>query len=96
MCRFHIPPAMLVPVHLNPHRPSASYLGTLPDDVLDFVRLVAQLFVAKGVHSGREGFILKKGLFLETLLLEGVVVLAAETEGFAQGPFTIPSLSLPD
>lgn len=96
MSHFDIPPTLSVPVHLNPHRPSASYLGTLPDDVLHFVGLVAQLFIAKGVHSGREGFILKKGLFLEILLLEEVVVLAAETERFAQGPFAIPSLSLPD
>lgn len=95
MCHFHIP-LTIVPVHSNRHRPSASYLGTLPDNVLDFVGLVAQLFEAKGVHSGREGFILKKGLLLEILLLEGVVVLATETNGFAQGSFAISSLSFTD
>lgn len=87
---------MLVPVQSKQHRPSVSYLGTLPDNVLDFVGLMAQLFEAKGVHSGGEGFILKEGLLLEILLLESVVVLATETDGFAQGSFAIPSLSFAD
>lgn len=84
------------PNPLVPYRSSPSYLGPLPDDVLDFAGFVAQLFVAKGLHSGRKGFILEERFLLQILLSEDVKVLATKSDGFAQRSFSISSLSLPD
>ena len=73
-----------------------SYLGSLPDDVLDFVGFVTQLFVSQGLHGGRKSVILKQGLLLEALLFEEVEVLSAEAQRLAQGSFPVPAFSLPD
>lgn len=81
-----------VPTRSNP----GSYLGPLPDDVLDLVGLVSELLEAQGLHSGRERVILKQVLPLKVLLSQDGEVLAVETEGLVQRPFPVSPLSFPD
>lgn len=76
--------------------PPPSYLGPLPDDVLDLVGLVSELLEAQRLHGGGERVILKRALPTETLLSQGVEVLAVEAEGLVQGPFPVSPLSFPD
>lgn len=73
-----------------------SYLGPLPDDVLDLVGLVSELLEAQRLHSGRERVILKQVLPLKALLSQGAEILAVEAEGLVQRPFPVSPLSFPD
>lgn len=79
-----------------PSSSSSSYLGPLPDDVLDFVGLVSELLEAQRLHGGWERVILKQALPLNALLSQGVEVLAVEAEGLVQGSFPVSPLSFPD
>ncbi len=73
-----------------------SYLGPLPDDVLDLVGFVSELLEAQRLHSGRERLILKQALPLKALLFQDGEVLAVEAEGLVQRPFPVSPLSFPD
>jgi len=73
-----------------------SYLGPLPDDVLDLVGLVSELLEAQGLHGGRERVVLKPPLLLEALVSQRVEVLAVEAERLVQRPFPVSPLSFPD
>lgn len=76
--------------------PPSSYLGSLPDDVLDLVGLVSELLEAQRLHSCWEGVILKQALPLKALLSQGVKVLVVEAEGLVQRAFPVSPLSFPD
>lgn len=76
--------------------PPSSYLGPLPDDVLDLVGLVSELLEAQRLHGGWERVILKQGLPPKALLSQDAEVLAVEAEGLVQRPFPVSPLSFPD
>lgn len=80
----------------QPSGPTRSYLGPLPDDVLDLGGLVPKLLEAQRLHSGWERFILEQALPLDALLSQSVVILAVETQGLVQRPFPVSPLSFPD
>lgn len=82
--------------HHVSHAMCQSYLGSLPDDVLDLVGLVTQLFVSQGFHGSRKSVILKQSLLLEVLLFEKSEVLSAEAQRLVHRSFPIPAFSLPD
>lgn len=80
----------------QPGLTSPSYLGPLPDDVLDLVGLVSKFLEAQRLHSGRERVILKQALPLKAFLSQCIIVLAVEADGLVQSPFPVSSFSLPD